>query len=98
MSLMRELFPRAEIYNPAYDEDAEQEYEYCGMTYFLNEVGASDLLCFRALPDGRIPAGVAKEIQCAREHGIPVIELPRLNGRTMTVEDTREYLMDSGYR
>ena len=58
-----------------------------------------DLLFFRALPDGRIPAGVVKEIQFARELNLPVLELPSgIIRRTMTVTETREYLRESGQR
>ena len=58
-----------------------------------------DVLAFRALPDGRIPAGVAKEIEWAREFSRPVIELPAaLHDRTMSVESTRAYLQEVGQR
>lgn len=62
-------------------------------------VASCDALAFRALPDGRIPAGVAKEIQWAREKGLPVIELPsNFSSRVMSVEATREYLQEVGSR
>ena len=58
-----------------------------------------DALVFRALPDGRIPAGVAQEIAWANLLGKPVIELPtNLLSRTMTVDQTREYLRLVGQR
>lgn len=58
-----------------------------------------DLLAFRALPDGRIPAGVAKEIAWAQEAGIPVLELPSgIIDRTMSVASTRNYLHEVGVR
>jgi hypothetical protein len=58
-----------------------------------------DALAFRALPDGRIPAGVYLEVQCAREKLLPVIELPaNLSGRQLSVESTREYLREIGVR
>jgi hypothetical protein len=58
-----------------------------------------DILFFRALPDGRIPAGVYKEIIYAREAGIPVLELPSgIHSREMSVSDTREYLKEVGQR
>lgn len=58
-----------------------------------------DVLAFRALPDGTIPAGVAKEIQWAIEAGKTIIELPcSLKRRTLSVELTREYLREVGQR
>lgn len=58
-----------------------------------------DLLVFRSLPDGRIPAGVAKEIEWAAEKQIPTMELPsNLSSRTMSVTQTREYLREVGNR
>lgn len=58
-----------------------------------------DVIAFRALPDGRIPAGVMKELQWARTNGLPMIELPsNLLGREMTVAHTREYLAEVGER
>lgn len=60
---------------------------------------AMDLVAFRALPDGRIPSGVARELLWARLAGIPVIELPsNVSERGMTVDSTREYLREVGYR
>jgi hypothetical protein len=57
------------------------------------------ILFFRALPDGSIPAGVAKEIGYAREFDIPVLELPSsILRRTMTVNETKEYLKEVGQR
>ncbi len=58
-----------------------------------------DILFFRALPDGRIPAGIAREIHFARGFGIPVLELPSgIVHRTMTTAETMEYLQESGQR
>ena len=58
-----------------------------------------DAVAFRALPDGRIPAGVYLEVQCARNLMLPVIELPaNLSGRQMSVEHTRDYLKEIGCR
>lgn len=69
------------------------------MKYFKPLAQGCDVLAFRALPDGRIPAGVAKEIEWAAEIGIPIIELPSsLKGRQLSVELTREYLREVGTR
>jgi hypothetical protein len=62
-------------------------------------VKRSSLLAFRALPDGSIPKGVAREIEIAVANNIPVIELPNgLIRRSLNVEETREYLRDVGHR
>lgn len=59
----------------------------------------ADILIFRALPHGPIPAGVGQEIEWALEADMPIIELPNaLTARRMTIEDTREYLRDVGQR
>jgi hypothetical protein len=58
-----------------------------------------DLFVFRALPDGRIPAGVMQELMWARAVGRPILELPSGTlGRAMSVESTREYLHEVGQR
>ena len=60
-----------------------------------------DVLAFRALPGwgAMIPAGVAKEIQWAIWAGKAVIELPSLmEHRKMSVEATRQYLLEVGQR
>lgn len=69
------------------------------MKIFRALVSCCDFFAFRALPDGRIPAGVAKELAWAREFGLPVIELPgNVAGRVMSVDATREYLQEVGQR
>ena len=74
-------------------------YNFEGMKYFENVVKSCTSLAFRALPDGRIPAGIAKEIAWALEVGLHIIELPYWNTeRIMTVDETRKYLIDVGYR
>lgn len=62
-------------------------------------VRSCDVLAFRALYDGSVTAGVAKEIEYALEASIPVIELPSsVLRRTLNVEQTREYLREIGQR
>lgn len=69
------------------------------MDYFYRLVVQCDVLAFRALPSGEIPAGVAGEIRAALRYGVPVIELPnRTAKRSLTVEETREYFRDCGER
>ena len=69
-----------------------------GMEYFLQLTARCDALAFRAIPGIGVPAGVAKEITLAHERGMPVIELPSLLGRSMSIDDTREYLKECGKR
>jgi hypothetical protein len=69
------------------------------MKFFEDMAAAHDVLAFRGLPDGTIPAGVAKEIAAAKSAGKIVIEIPcGLTRRTLGLEATREYLMDMGER
>ena len=69
------------------------------MEYFTGLVDSCDAVAFRALPDGAIPAGVAKEVERAVSEGKPVIELPScILRRVLTVEQTREYLKEIGQR
>jgi len=88
-----------EIYNPNNDEAAEL-YREEGMAAFQALVEACGCLAYRALPDGRIPAGIGKEIVWAIQKGMPVFELPRgfLDDRIMSVESTRSYLYECGSR
>jgi len=77
----------------------EQGYAIGGMGYFLGIVGQCDLLAFRAHADGSIPAGVMSEIECARANGLPVIELPSATSRrALTIDQTRDYLRECGFR
>jgi hypothetical protein len=67
--------------------------------FFRPMVRSCDALAFRALPDGRIPAGVTREIDWAQQDHKMVFELPsNLLSRRMSVEATREYLREIGQR
>jgi hypothetical protein len=70
------------------------------MDKFVEYITAScHAVAFRALPDGRIPAGVYKEVMGARAEGMPILELPRaLLTRGLGLEETREYLHEVGQR
>lgn len=68
------------------------------MSYFKPIVESADVFAFRALPDGHIPAGIAKTLYWAIEAGKPVIELPGYVGRVMSLDDTRQYLLEVGQR
>jgi hypothetical protein len=98
MDIIGELFPNCEIYNPSNDSLAEEGYKSSGMLYFLNIVKSCNLLVFRGLPNKKIPSGVFKEIKTANESNIPVLEIPCYTEREMSIEDTRNYLREVGYR
>jgi hypothetical protein len=86
------------VYNPNNERD-DLGYKHGGMDHFLDKIRFKDLLFFRANPDGSIPAGVAQEIAWAREFGIPVLELPScIKRRTLSVDETREFLEQQGER
>jgi len=58
-----------------------------------------EVFAFKALPDGRIPSGIVKELQHAKNMKKLIIELPScIFARSMGKEDTREYLRDAGQR
>lgn len=87
-----------EVVNPN-SQECSEGYKREGMDYFKRFSQECGVIAIRALPDGRIPAGIAKEIAMFKETGRPVIELPSgLVNRTMSVEATREYLMEIGQR
>lgn len=68
------------------------------MDYFIELVALScDVLAFRAMPDGSITQGVAIEIRAAAPK--PVFELPSgVKRRTLTLDQTRDYLAELGQR
>lgn len=69
------------------------------MKYFAALCDTCDILAFRALPDGAIPAGVGKELRVLIDSGRPVIELPSgVQRRVLNVDQTREYLREVGQR
>lgn len=59
-------------YHPKYIEFWETE----GFEFSKILIDNNDIFVFRALSDGRIPAGVAKEVAIAETSGKPIIELP----------------------
>ncbi len=87
-----------EVYNPNCEEGSTVA-KTKGMAGFKELVDNCGGLAFRALPDGRIPAGIADEVKWTREAFKPVIELPSsMNSRMISVEETREYLTEIGQR
>ena len=80
---------------PQYDDG----WKARGMDYADELVGGSDLVAFRALPDGAIPCGVYTELCLARDRDLPIVELPSgLTRRGIDLEQTREYLREIGER
>ncbi len=79
--------------------DPEASYNDMFETIFCNRVRECEVFAFKALPDGRIPGGVAWELRAAQEAKKIIIELPSgTHSRSMGKEDTREYLRDIGER
>ena len=79
--------------------ECDAGYERDGMKYFDRFAEECDVVIFRAIPDGGIPAGIAAEIASFQKRGKPVIELPSgILGRVMSVDETREYLREIGHR
>jgi hypothetical protein len=88
-------FAVAEITNSRVQAD----YKTKGMAVFLEMVEKSDALFFKSFLDGKIGAGVSKEIEHAKKKGIPVLELPTLlPSRMLSTDATREYLTELGAR
>lgn len=87
-----------DVVNPN-KEELQQRYKTEGMDVFVSAVKDCDALAFRSFQDGKISAGVKKEIDAAVENGKPVIELPTItSNRILSVDDTREYLKLLGSR
>lgn len=96
LDVLEEVFDEYLVVNPN-SKYVKENYQG-DMDFFKNMVQECSLLVFRALPNGKIPAGIAKEIDFANEASIPVIELPCYTGRVMTVDDTRLFLKEIGAR
>lgn len=87
-----------DVVNPN-KETLQERYKTEGMDAFLQAVNDCDALAFRSFQDGKISAGVKKEIDKANELLMPVIELPTITmSRVLSVDDTREYLKLLGNR
>ncbi len=87
-----------EVVNPN-DPTSEDKYKRLGIIYFTELAKGCDALAFRALLTGAIGAGISAEIEAVRAAGIPVFELPTgIKKRAISVENTREYLHESGQR
>jgi hypothetical protein len=87
-----------EVINPN-SQECSDGYKKNGMDYFKKFPEECEIVAFRSLPDGRIPAGISKEIEMFCKANRTVIELPSgLVRRTASVEETREYLREVGQR
>lgn len=96
MELLTKLF--GDVVNPD-KEELQRRYDIEGMDVFTAAVADCEALAFRSFPDGKISAGVKKEIDKAIELNKPVIELPTITEtRVLSVEDTRSYLTYLGHR
>ena len=93
LDLLKNIFPNGEIINPNSKEN-EELYKLQGMELFTNLVDSCDIVVFRACPGGKIPAGIWKEINRNKI----LIELPSLLDREMSVENTRNFIKEIGYR
>ena len=95
-----------EVFNPnqqklqdEFNEQKQHDYVLAFEQVFLHSIQECDVFAFRALPDGRIPGGVAKELVYAQEQGKTIIELPvNIIRRSMEVDETREFLEEIGQR
>lgn len=68
------------------------------MDFFTDIVSDCDLLAFRALPNSEILSGVAVEIMYARDHDMPIIELPcSLDSRVLNYPETKQFLIEIGH-
>ena len=91
---------RPEIQKEVKDEmDKHNDYMLMFENVFFRRVRNCEVFAFKALPDGRIPGGVAMELKEAQKHQKIIIELPSgIHARSMDKESTREYLRDIGER
>jgi hypothetical protein len=71
-------------------------YKSHGMDYFLDVVRTCDILAFLPFPNGKIGAGVGKEIEAALTAGLTVFDVTAdfapltMMPPVLTVEETRE--------
>jgi len=73
------------------------DFDY--MKYFHDIIYNCDVVAFRSIPNGHIPAGVGNEVTYAILEKIPVFELPSsIDARIMSIDFTREYLKEIGQR
>jgi len=90
-----------EIQKEVSDKLKEYNGDYIKMfeDVFNVRVKQCDVFAFKALPCGKIPSGIIKEYQCAKENHKIIIELPSgVSFRALDKYETKEYLLDIGQR
>jgi len=97
LNTIKTIFPNAEIINPNNDKH-NKGYKQYGMNYFEILIEECDVLVFRGCINNKISTGVYQEINMAKEHYIPVVELPTMLNREMSVQETRQMLIELGIR
>jgi len=63
-----------------------------GMNLFKDYVLGCDVFAFRAINGREMPAGVQKELDWAKEAGMPIIELPWYTKDVLTPDQTRAFI------
>jgi hypothetical protein len=65
------------------------------MDYFVEVVKNCDHLAFSTTKDGKVSAGVMKEIETMKEEGGSIVQLPDLNSlESMNISDTRKHIRE----
>ncbi|MDE2100480.1 MAG: hypothetical protein KGL39_24765 [Patescibacteria group bacterium] len=103
LEFLKTAFKGYEIVNPNTPEH-ENAYREKGMEHFYEIIKDCQVLVAWAFEDGKLGAGVAGEIECAFNNGIPVyVEIPSLEpvsrlpeDLVLTVEETRARLRPPG--
>ena len=92
------------VVNPSIVAEQDEIFKHLAtsddrMAFFERYSEICGAVAFRALNDGAIPAGVAKEIEWFVARNKPVLELPSgIKRRVLTVDMTREFLAEIGQR
>ena len=97
LDFLKLLFPNDEIINPNTIEH-DKAYKEQGMPYFFAIIVEEiNVIAFRALPTGKISAGVMGEIRVGLSNGVSIIELPYFKDRGLSVNETRNYFASTKY-
>ena len=90
--------PNSEIIQSNFETYKQKYGSDSPMEYFKKVIDECDIVIFRALPHGKIPSGIADEVQHALDHHIPVLELPvNTKKRMMSYSETKDYYITLGY-
>lgn len=91
--------PSSKVIQERFAKWTEDFPDMSPMTFFKDQVKKCDAVVFRPHADGAIPAGVYEEIDIAKLHGMPVLEVPSgIHKRALSVAETREWLEQVGQR